>query len=51
MDGTELEYRVVGKGEQFLIIETGIGSSFYDWFSFVQKIKNDYKIVLYHNHP
>jgi len=44
----ELEYRVIGSGEKTLLIETGIGGSFYDWYPFIERIKKDYKIVLYH---
>ncbi|MBK1813597.1 alpha/beta fold hydrolase [Clostridium sp. YIM B02505] len=48
MKELDLEYKIIGKGKTVLIIETGIGSSFYDWFSIVQKLKEDFTIVLYH---
>ena len=44
----ELEYQVVGNGETTLIIETGIGGSFYHWYPFIEEIKEDFTIVLYH---
>ncbi len=44
----ELEYKVVGNGESTLIIETGIGGSFYNWYPFTQEIKEDFTIVMYH---
>jgi pimeloyl-ACP methyl ester carboxylesterase len=44
----ELEYKIIGKGKEVLVIETGIGSSFYDWYPFVQRIEEDFTVVLYH---
>lgn len=44
----ELEYKIFGQGKTFLIIETGIGSSFYDWYSIVEEIKKYFTVVLYH---
>jgi pimeloyl-ACP methyl ester carboxylesterase len=44
----ELEYRVLGTGEKLLLIETGIGGSIYNWFPFVNKILNDFTIIMYH---
>ena len=44
----ELEYKVVGSGKSILILETGIGGSFYNWYPFIQEIKEDFKIVMYH---
>jgi pimeloyl-ACP methyl ester carboxylesterase len=43
-----LEYKILGKGEKTLLIETGIGSSIYNWFPFVDNIKKDFTIMLYH---
>ena len=48
MKGIELEYRIVGNGETTLILETGIGGSFYNWYSFIQEIKKDFTVILYH---
>ncbi|TLS36952.1 alpha/beta fold hydrolase [Pseudalkalibacillus caeni] len=31
-----------------LLIETGIGCSFYSWYPFVDKIKADFTVILYH---
>ncbi len=48
MKDIELEYKVVGSGKTTLIIETGIGGSFYNWYPFIQEIKEDFTIVMYH---
>ncbi|MCM0650125.1 alpha/beta hydrolase [Clostridium swellfunianum] len=48
MKELDLEYKIIGKGKTVLVIETGIGSSFYDWYSIVQQLKEDFTIVLYH---
>ena len=48
MKGIDLEYRIVGNGESTLILETGIGGSFYNWYSFIQEIKNHFTVILYH---
>ena len=48
MEELDLDYRIIGKGKTVLVIETGIGSSFYDWHSIVQELKEDFTIVLYH---
>jgi len=50
MKASDLEYKIIGKGKTVLVIETGIGSSFYDWYSIVQELKEDFTIVLYHRH-
>ncbi|MEK3996305.1 alpha/beta fold hydrolase [Psychrobacillus sp. FSL K6-2365] len=44
----ELEYKVVGSGKSILILETGIGGSFYNWYPFIQEIQEDFTIVMYH---
>lgn len=44
----ELEYKVFGTGETILLIETGIGSSIYNWFPFVKNIMKDFTIIMYH---
>ncbi|MGG7165288.1 alpha/beta hydrolase [Clostridium ihumii] len=48
MNELNLEYKIVGKGKTLVVIETGIGSSFYDWYPIVEKLKEDFTIVLYH---
>ena len=48
MKGIDLEYRIVGNGESTLFLETGIGGSFYNWYSFIQEIKKHFTVVLYH---
>lgn len=48
MKELDLEYKIIGKDKTVLVIETGIGSSFYDWYSIVQELKEDFTIVLYH---
>ncbi|MCC5803533.1 hypothetical protein [Rossellomorea vietnamensis] len=39
-----LEYRMMGEGKQVLVLETGIGNSFYSWLPFVDVIKNDFTV-------
>lgn len=48
MEKLDLEYKVYGEGDSTIVIESGIGCSFYDWYPLVQKIKKDFKVVLYH---
>lgn len=48
MQNMNLEYKIIGKGNNVLVIETGIGGSFYDWYPFIKEIKDDFTIVLYH---
>ncbi len=48
MKGIDLEYRIVGNGKTTLILETGIGGSFYNWYFFIQEIKKDFTVILYH---
>ncbi|MBM7683387.1 pimeloyl-ACP methyl ester carboxylesterase [Pullulanibacillus pueri] len=43
-----LEYRVIGEKGPLIVIEIGIGNSFYSWLSFIEKIENKYKILIYH---
>ncbi|MCR8849254.1 alpha/beta hydrolase [Rossellomorea sp. SC111] len=43
-----LEYRILGEGKQILVLETGIGNSFYSWIPFMDRIKNDFTVILYH---
>lgn len=48
MNEVDLEYKILGNGKKVLVIETGIGSSFYDWYSIVEDLKEDFTVVLYH---
>ncbi|WP_404453639.1 alpha/beta hydrolase [Virgibacillus necropolis] len=48
MRDVELEYKVLGKGETTLVIELGIGGSFYNWRNFNQQIEEDFTVVIYH---
>ncbi|WP_096272783.1 alpha/beta fold hydrolase [Paucisalibacillus globulus] len=48
MDELELEHLVIGEKGPTIVIEIGIGNSFYNWFSFLEQIKDNYKIVIYH---
>ncbi len=48
MNELSLEYKIIGKEKGVLVIETGIGSSFYDWYSIVEYLKKDFTIILYH---
>lgn len=48
MKEISLEYEVIGTGKSILVIVTGIGCSFYDWFPFVESISELFTVVLYH---
>lgn len=48
MNNINFEYRIIGKGNTTLIIETGIGNSFYDWYPLIEEIKEYFKIIIYH---
>jgi pimeloyl-ACP methyl ester carboxylesterase len=44
----DLEYIVLGEGNTTLVFEIGIGASYYKWWAFIQELKNDFTIVMYH---
>lgn len=48
MNDINFEYRIIGEGSTTLIIETGIGNSFYDLYPLIEEIKDYFKIVVYH---
>lgn len=48
MNDINFEYKVIGKGNITLVIETGIGNSFYDWYPLIKEIKDYFKIIVYH---
>ncbi|MCA1055773.1 alpha/beta hydrolase [Rossellomorea aquimaris] len=49
MDGkSNLEYVKTGVGDEVLVIETGIGNSFYEWIPFIEELKDDFTMILYH---
>ncbi|MGD6960427.1 alpha/beta hydrolase [Rossellomorea aquimaris] len=48
MEGIDLEYKILGEGKTTLVLELGIGGSFYNWWSFIQELKNDFSILMYH---
>ncbi len=43
-----LEYRVIGSGKITLVIESGIGGSYYDWYPVIEEIKEYFTIIQYH---
>lgn len=45
-----LEYEIIGNGKEVLVIELGIGGAFYDWLPLVEKIKDRFKVILYHRY-
>ncbi|OAT85396.1 hypothetical protein A6P54_18940 [Bacillus sp. MKU004] len=47
-ESSDLEYIILGKGPTILVFEIGIGSSIYNWWSFIQELKNDFTVVVYH---
>ncbi|MBB4826765.1 pimeloyl-ACP methyl ester carboxylesterase [Sporosarcina luteola] len=48
MEKIDLEYKVIGTGDAFLIVETGIGGSFYSWYSIIQEVQTQFTVVVYH---
>ncbi|WP_061808744.1 alpha/beta fold hydrolase [Rossellomorea vietnamensis] len=48
MHDIDLEYLIIGEGKRILVLETGIGNSFYSWLPFIDTIKKEYTIILYH---
>lgn len=48
MSEVDLEYKILGNGKTVLVIEMGIGSSFYDWYSIVEDLKENFTVILYH---
>jgi pimeloyl-ACP methyl ester carboxylesterase len=44
----DLEYKIIGEGKTILVIEAGIGGSFYSWYPFISEIKEDFTVILYH---
>jgi predicted esterase len=48
MEELDLEYKIIGEGKTILVIETGIGGSFYSWYPFISEIKENFTVILYH---
>lgn len=48
MNSINFEYKIIGNGNATLIIETGIGNSFYDWYPFIEEIKDYFTVIIYH---
>ncbi len=45
---TILEVSTQGIGEQVVVIETGLGSLFYDWYSIAKEVSKKARVILYH---
>ncbi|MGF7056941.1 alpha/beta fold hydrolase [Brassicibacter mesophilus] len=48
MNDRNFEYKIIGNGNSTLIIETGIGNSFYDWYPIIEDIKDYFTVIVYH---
>lgn len=46
----EIEYKIIGNGNTVLVLGTGIGGSFYDWYPILQEIIDDFTVILYHRY-
>lgn len=46
--GKKMEVCIMGNGSQTVVIQTGIGCSFYDWFQIAEKLSSNYTVVLFH---
>ncbi|MBU5425551.1 alpha/beta hydrolase [Tissierella pigra] len=48
MESINHEYKVVGKGNTILVIDVGIGNSFYDLYPLIEEIKDYFTVIIYH---
>lgn len=48
MNNVNFEYKIIGNGNTTLLIETGIGNSFYDWYPLIEEIKDYFTVIVYH---
>ena len=48
MDNINYEYKIVGSGNTILVIDVGIGNSFYDLYPLIEKIKDYFTVIIYH---
>ncbi|KEK24678.1 alpha/beta hydrolase [Bacillus gaemokensis] len=46
--GKKIEVCIKGTGSQTIVIQTGMGCSFYDWMPIAEKLALNYKVVLFH---
>lgn len=43
-----LEYRIIGQGPETIVVETGLGNTFYDWLAIAAQMSKSCRVVLYH---
>ncbi|MDR7857873.1 alpha/beta hydrolase [Tissierella sp.] len=48
MNEINFEYKIIGNGDITLVIETGIGNSFYNFYPVIDKIKDYFTVIVYH---
>lgn len=48
MNSLNFEYKIIGNGNSTLVIETGIGNSFYNWYPLIEEIKDCFTVIVYH---
>lgn len=48
MNKEKVDYKIIRNGKNILVIEVGIGNSYYDWYPLVEKLKKEFVIILYH---
>lgn len=46
--GKKIEVCTMGHGSQTVVIQTGMGCSFYDWMFIAEKLAHSYKVILFH---
>ncbi|EOP74045.1 hydrolase [Bacillus cereus VDM006] len=44
----KMEVCIKGTGSQIVVIQTGMGCSFYDWMPIAEKLALNYKVILFH---
>lgn len=48
MKNINYEYKIIGNGHITLVIDVGIGNSFYDWYPLIEEIKDYFTVIVYH---
>jgi len=43
-----MDYRLMGQGQDLVVIETGLGNTYYEWLDLAERLSLDYRVLLYH---
>lgn len=44
----KIDYRILGSGKTTVVVETGLGNSYFDWLPVAEYLSEKYTVVLYH---